>query len=55
MGGFSGNHLYELGEDPAETNNLAGGAKERAMAGLLHDALVEIEAPDDQMVRLGLG
>ncbi|HEY6421445.1 MAG TPA: sulfatase-like hydrolase/transferase, partial [Candidatus Binataceae bacterium] len=53
-GKFSGNHLYQLGEDPAEERNLAGTRIEKDAADQLRAALEEIEAPQDQFVRLGL-
>src|SRR5439155_15695466 len=53
-GRFSGNHLYDLREDPAEDRNLAGTAAEKEAADELREALVEIGAPDDQLARLGL-
>ena len=53
-GRFSGNHLYDLREDPAEDRNLAGTAGEKEAADELREALVEIGAPDDQLARLGL-
>ena len=54
VGPFSGNHLYDLRNDPAEGNNLAGSRAERDMADKLREALKQIEAPSDQFVRLGL-
>jgi arylsulfatase A-like enzyme len=54
LGEFSGNHLYDLGADPSEEHNLAGSSAEHVMADQLRAALHEIEAPDDQLVRLGL-
>ena len=53
-GNFSGNHLYNLRDDPGEDENRAGEARERDLAGRLRDALLALEAPDDQLVRLGL-
>jgi arylsulfatase A-like enzyme len=55
LGPFSGNHLYDLADDPGEDRNLAGGAAEKRAAELLRHALVELEAPSDQLERLGLG
>lgn len=55
MGRFSGSHLYDLREDPAEEHDLAGSARERDLAERLRAALVEVEAPADQLERLGLG
>ena len=54
FGSFTGNHLYNLHDDSAEERNLAGAAVERDAADQLRAALKEIEAPDDQFVRLGL-
>jgi hypothetical protein len=51
---FSGNHLFDVGDDPAEEQNLAGSARERAAVDLLVAALDEVEAPREQRVRLGL-
>jgi hypothetical protein len=55
-GDFSGDHLYDLDEDPGETRNLAG-VDERAekdAADRLREALGDVDAPDDQFERLGL-
>jgi hypothetical protein len=54
LGRFSGNHLYELDEDPTEDRNLAGMPGEKAAADALADALRELDAPSDQFERLGL-
>ncbi len=54
LGAFDGNHLYDLDDDPAETHNLAGGLAERRAAEQLRAALLDVEAPDDQLERLGL-
>jgi hypothetical protein len=54
MGQFSGNHLYRVRDDPAENDNLAGGAEEKRVAEKLRAALIEIEAPKDQLERLAL-
>jgi arylsulfatase A-like enzyme len=51
---FGGNHLYDLTDDPGETRNLAGTKAEKDLVDLLHHALHEVDAPDDQYVRLGL-
>jgi hypothetical protein len=53
-GNFSGNHLYDLRSDPHENENRAGERVERESADRLRQALVAIEAPSDQFVRLGL-
>ncbi|MEZ5181412.1 MAG: sulfatase [Acidimicrobiales bacterium] len=52
---FSGHHLWDGDEDPEEAHDLAGTAAEPELAELLRTALVELEAPDDQLSRLGLG
>ena len=54
LGPFSGNHLYDLFNDPEEENNLAGSKKETDYADRLRQALKQIEAPSDQITRLGL-
>ena len=54
LGPFSGNHLYDLYNDPSEIENRAGERREHEAADRLRAALVEIEAPDDQLARLGL-
>jgi arylsulfatase A-like enzyme len=52
---FTGNHLWDLDEDPGEEHDLAGTPVEREARDLLRVALEAVEAPDDQLVRLGLG
>ncbi len=47
-------HLYDLGIDPDEHENRRGEPSEREMIDLLRTALVEVDAPADQLVRLGL-
>lgn len=54
LGPFSGNHLYDLHADPHEQHNLAGAAVEREWEERLRQALRDIEAPPDQLERLGL-
>ena len=54
LGPFSGNHLYDLRNDPEEENNLTGSNREKDYANRLRQALKELEAPGDQMTRLGL-
>jgi arylsulfatase A-like enzyme len=54
LGAFSGNHLYDLENDPAEEENRAGEKREREHADRLREALLEIEAPADHLERLGL-
>jgi hypothetical protein len=51
---FTGNHLFNLSDDPVEERNLAGTAKEKELAEALESALRELEAPDAQFTRLGL-
>ena len=53
-GNFSGNHLYDLHSDPLEDENLKGTPLEKELAERLREALREIDAPDDQLARLGL-
>lgn len=52
---FSGHHLYDLKNDPAENENRAGSSDEKRMTDLLRTALKEISAPEEQFARLGLG
>ncbi|MGH7949871.1 MAG: sulfatase [Candidatus Binataceae bacterium] len=54
IGRFSGNHLYKLSEDPSEDRNLTQTRAEKQVEEKLRAALVEIEAPKDQLARLGL-
>jgi arylsulfatase A-like enzyme len=54
MGKFGSNLLYKVSEDPAEEHDLAGGADERRMTDALRAALEAVEAPRDQLERLGL-
>jgi arylsulfatase A-like enzyme len=51
---FTGNHLYNLDNDPAEAENRAGERAENEMADKLRQALLAVEAPDDQFERLGM-
>lgn len=53
-GPFSGNHVYDLCNDPAENENRAGERLEGELADLLREALRTVDAPDDQFARLGL-
>ncbi len=53
-GGFSGNHLFDLEDDPDEVLNLVGTPLEARLAGELRDALLAVDAPADQLARLGL-
>jgi arylsulfatase A-like enzyme len=47
-------HLYDLDVDPGEAENRKGEAPERRMQDLLRTALAEVEAPTEQIERLGL-
>ena len=57
-GGFRGHHLWNVIDDPSQDVDLAGrpeaAAVERELTTVLHDLLVELEAPPEQLVRLGL-
>jgi hypothetical protein len=48
-------HLYDIGVDPGEHENRVGESVEREMQELLRVALTEVEAPAEQLERLGLG
>jgi hypothetical protein len=54
MGPFSGNHLYDLQNDPKEDENSAGEKRESEHAYRLRQALIALEAPADHLERLGL-
>ena len=47
-------HLYDVDLDPDEAENRVGEPVEAELVDLLRTALVELEAPDDQLERLGL-
>ena len=47
-------HLYDLGVDPDERENRRGEPAEREMIDLLRTALDDVDAPDEQLARLGL-
>jgi len=47
-------HLYDLGVDPDERENRAGDPGEAEMVELLRTALVSVEAPTEQLERLGI-
>jgi arylsulfatase A-like enzyme len=51
---FSGNHLWNVDDDPGEMNDLVETALEGEYAQKLRVALEAIEAPEDQVIRLGL-
>jgi arylsulfatase A-like enzyme len=52
---FVGTLAFDLGEDPAEERNLAGDRLGAELHELLQEALHEVEAPGDQLTRLGYG
>jgi hypothetical protein len=51
---FTGNHAFDLRNDPSEDENRAGEPLEADLADKLRQALVSVEAPADQLARLGL-
>jgi hypothetical protein len=51
---FSGNHVYDTANDPAENENRSSSPDEARMAEMLSAALHEVEAPPEQFKRLGL-
>ena len=53
-GEFLGTHLWDHADDPGEERNLAGTPAEKRLEEKLREALREVEAPDDQLARLGL-
>ncbi len=53
-GPFIGHQLHDLRNDPLEEENRAGEEIERQLEEELRNALLEIEAPGDQLERLGL-
>ena len=54
IGGFEGDHMYDISIDPAEAENRASDKAAKEAAHNLRDALRTIDAPDEQMERLGL-
>lgn len=50
---FVGNLCFDLAEDPGERHDVSRAPLGSEMAALLHDALREVHAPDDQFARLG--
>jgi len=55
MGAFKGDVLYDREEAAGgEFRNQAGGEASKEMTDLLVEALREIEAPDEQLLRLGV-
>ncbi len=55
VSGFTGCHVYDLAEDPAEERNLAGTPLEKRCREQLRHVLTELEAPSEQFERLELG
>ena len=51
---FNGNLLFDTHSDPSEDDNRIGGPDEKRMSDLLRDALTQVQAPDEQLTRLGL-
>lgn len=51
---FSGHHLFAWRQDGEEQVNRAGSPEEILVARLLHQVLAEVEAPVEQLERLGL-
>jgi arylsulfatase A-like enzyme len=47
--------LFDLDNDPDEAENLTGTRRERDMTELLREALKTVEAPEEQLQRLGIG
>lgn len=55
MGPFrQGSQLFDVDDDPMETNNRIGSAEEKQARDLLADALRAVEAPAEQLERLGI-
>jgi hypothetical protein len=50
---FVGTLAFDLGDDPAEERNRATDSLGKELADVLREALRTVEAPDDQLVRLG--
>ncbi len=51
---FSGNHLHNVIDDPAQEHDLADSKLQTEIAEVLRSALVDVDAPTDQFERLGL-
>ncbi len=47
-------HCFDVDNDPDENEDLVGSSVEREMLDLLRDALHDVDAPDDQLERLGI-
>jgi hypothetical protein len=54
QGCVDAHHLFDLDVDPFEDENLVGTKQEREMVELLRTALTEVEAPAEQLERLGV-
>ena len=54
LGTPPGHQLFDLADDPGEERDLAGTPAEKDLAEKLREALRSVEAPDDQLRRLGL-
>jgi arylsulfatase A-like enzyme len=54
LGPFRGTRLFDLAEDPGERTSRHGEPLEKRLEDGLVSALAELEAPDDQLVRLAL-
>jgi arylsulfatase A-like enzyme len=53
-GEFEGSHLFDVDSDPLEEHDLIGTPVETELTDLLRAALVEVEAPKEQLERLGI-
>jgi arylsulfatase A-like enzyme len=53
-GDFDGDLLYDVQDDPQETENRVGSSAEREAIDRLRAALDEVEAPKEQLQRLGI-
>lgn len=51
---FTGHHCYAVDDDPGEEWDLVGSPVEADLASLLREALMAVDAPGDQLDRLGL-
>jgi hypothetical protein len=47
-------HLFDVDRDPEEDEDLVGTPVEQEMIDLLRSALDEVEAPAEQLARLGI-
>jgi arylsulfatase A-like enzyme len=53
-GQFSGSHLWNVVDDPMQVEDRVGEAHEDELVDLLVTALRAVDAPDDQLARLGI-